>query len=155
MSPELIGILSVGAAGLVGLGGVVSINVALYRGLRSDMTAMRSELTAKIDASHSELKSEIAASRSELTAKIDASHSELKSEIAASRSELTAKIDATRGELKAEIDASREDTKALETRMAGLDQGQARLTGAVEVLFAGLGNVQPAREGESAAQPTS
>lgn len=133
MSPELIGILSVGAAGLVGLGGVVSINVALYRGLRSDMTAMRSELTAKIDASHSELKSEIAASRSELTAKIDA----------------------TRGELKAEIDASREDTKALETRMAGLDQGQARLTGAVEVLFAGLGNVQPAREGESAAQPTS
>ena len=132
MSPELIGILSVGAAGLIGLGGVVSINVALYRGLRSDMTAMRSELTAKIDASHSELKSEIAASRSELTAKIDA----------------------TRSELKAEIDASREDTKALETRMAGLDQGQARLTGAVEVLFAGLGNVQPAREGESAAQPT-
>ena len=132
MSPELIGILSVGAAGLVGLGGVVSINVALYRGLRSDMTAMRSELTAKIDASHSELKSEIAALRSELTAKIDA----------------------TRSELKAEIDASREDTKALETRMAGLDQGQARLTGAVEVLFAGLGNVQPAREGESAAQPT-
>ena len=44
MSPELIGILSVGAAMLIGLGGVVSVNVALYRGIRSDMTAMRSEL---------------------------------------------------------------------------------------------------------------
>ena len=40
MSPELIGILSVGAAMLIGLGGVVSVNVALYRGLRSDMAAL-------------------------------------------------------------------------------------------------------------------
>ena len=53
MSPELIGILSVGAAMLIGLGGVVSVNVALYRGLRSDMTALRTELRSEIAASHS------------------------------------------------------------------------------------------------------
>ncbi len=68
MSPELIGILSVGAAMLIGLGGVVSVNVALYRGLRSDMTAMRSELKAEINASHSELKAEIAAAREDTKA---------------------------------------------------------------------------------------
>ena len=140
MSPELIGILSVGAAMLVGLGGVVSVNVALYRGQRTDMTAMRSELRAEIDSSRSELKADIAASHGELRAEIDASRSELRAEIAASRSDL-----------KAEIDASREDTKALETRVAGLVQGQARLTGAVEGLFAGLGSAQPGRESESAA----
>ena len=118
MSPELIGILSVGAAMPIGLGGVVSINVALYRGIRSDMTAMRSELKAEIDASRSELRAEIAASRSEL---------------------------------KAEIDAVRDDMKTLETRMAGIVQGQARLRGAVEGLFAGMGRAQPERESECAA----
>ncbi|MDE2868947.1 MAG: hypothetical protein OXR64_15460 [Chloroflexota bacterium] len=107
MSPELIGILSVGAAMLIGLGGVVSVNVALYRGLRSDMAALRSELKAEIAS--------------------------------------------TRSELKAEIDAAREDTKALEARVAGLDQGQARLTGAVEGLLAGMGRTHPGRESESAA----
>ena len=107
MSPELIGILSVGAAMLIGLGGVVSVNVALYRGLRSDMTAMRSELKAEIDASHSELKAEIA-----------------------------------------EV---RVGVKALETRVASVEQGQARLTGAVEILFAGLGSSQTGRESESSA----
>ena len=140
MSPELIGILSVGAAMLVGLGGVVSVNVALYRGLRTDMTAMRSELQAEIDSARTELKADIAASHSELKAEIDSARSELRTEIAA-----------TRSDLKADIDASREDTKALETRMAGLNQGQARLTGAVEGLFAGLGGPQPGRERESAA----
>ncbi len=93
MSPELIGILSVGAAMLIGLGGVVSVNVALYRGLRSDMAALR-------------------------------------------------------GELKAEIAEVRVDVKALESRVAGVEQGQARLTGAVEGLFTGLGSAQPGRERE-------
>ena len=93
MSPELIGILSVGAAMLIGLGGVVSVNVALYRGLRSDMAALR-------------------------------------------------------GELKAEIAEVRVDVKALESRVAGVEQGQARLTGAVEGLFAGLGSAQHGRERE-------
>ena len=96
MSPELIGILSVGAAMLVGLGGVVSVNVALYRGLRSDMAALR-------------------------------------------------------GELKSEIVVVREDVRALETRVAAVEQGQARLTGAVEGLFAGLGSAQPGREREPTA----
>ncbi|MYD94060.1 MAG: hypothetical protein F4Y02_10275 [Chloroflexi bacterium] len=96
MSPELIGILSVGAAMLIGLGGVVSVNVALYRGLRSDMAALR-------------------------------------------------------GELKAEIAEVRVDVKALESRVAGVKQGQARLTGAVEGLFAGMGKAQAGRESESAA----
>ncbi|MCY3958583.1 MAG: hypothetical protein OXG65_09835 [Chloroflexi bacterium] len=93
MSPELIGILSVGAAMLIGLGGVVSVNVALYRGLQSDMAALRSEL-------------------------------------------------------KSEIAVVRLDVKALESRVAGVEQGQARLTGAVEGLFAGLGSAQPGRERE-------
>ena len=96
MSPELIGILSVGAAMLVGLGGVVSVNVALYRGLRSDMAALR-------------------------------------------------------GELKSEIVVVREDVRALETRVAAVEQGQAQLTGAVEGLFAGLGSAQPGREREPTA----
>ena len=107
MSPELIGILSVGAAMLIGLGGVVSVNVALYRGIRSDMTTLRSELKAEIAAARSELKSE--------------------------------------------IDAVRDDTKALEMRVAGIVEGQARLTGAVEVIFAGMGKPQPGHESESAA----
>lgn len=68
MSPELIGILSVGAAMLIGLGGVVSVNVALYRGLRSDMTAMRSELKEEISSTRSELKAEIDAVREETKA---------------------------------------------------------------------------------------
>ena len=50
MSPELIGILSVGAAMLIGLGGLVSVDIALYRGLRSELAAMRSELKAEIAA---------------------------------------------------------------------------------------------------------
>lgn len=96
MSPELIGILSVGAAMLIGLGGVVSVNVALYRGLRSDMAALRSEL-------------------------------------------------------KTEIAVVRVDVRAVESRVAAVEQGQARLTGAVEVLVAGLGSSQPSRERQSAA----
>ena len=96
MSPELIGILSVGAAMLIGLGGVVSVNVALYRGLRSDMAALRSEL-------------------------------------------------------KSEIAVVRVDVRAVESRVAAVEQGQARLTGAVDVLVAGLGRAQPGRETESAA----
>ena len=129
MSPELIGILSVGAAMLIGLGGVVSVNVALYRGLRSDMTAHRSESKAEIAATRSELKAEIVDVRTEL-----------KAEIASARSEL-----------KAEIDAVLEETKALEARVADIVEGQARLTGAVEGLFAGMGRAQPGRESESAA----
>ena len=69
----------------------------------------------------------------------------------AMRSELKAEIASTRSELKSEIDAVREDTKALETRVAGIVEGQARLTGAVEGLFAGLGSAQPGHESESAA----
>ncbi len=96
MSPELIGILSVGAAMLVGLGGVVSVNVALYRGLRSDMAALRDEF-------------------------------------------------------KSEIGVVRMDVRALETRVAAVEQGQARLTGAVEVLFAGLASSPPGRVAEPTA----
>ena len=66
---------------------------------------------------------------------------------------MKAEIAWTRSELKAEIDAVREDTKALQTRVAGIVEGQARLTGAVEVLFVGMGRAQPGRESESAASP--
>ncbi|MCY3958584.1 MAG: hypothetical protein OXG65_09840 [Chloroflexi bacterium] len=107
MSPELIGILSVGAAMLIGLGGVVSVNVALYRGLRSDMAALRGELKAEIAV--------------------------------------------VQQDTKTGISDVREDVKALETRVAAVEHGQARLTGVVEGLFAGLGSAQPDRESESAA----
>ena len=96
MSPELIGILSVGAAVLVGMIGMVSVTVALYRGLRADITAMRSEI-------------------------------------------------------RAEFAAVREDVKALEGRVAVVEQGQARLAGEIEGLFVGLGNAPTSREREPAA----
>ena len=56
MSPELIGVLSVGAAMLIGLGGVVSVNVALYRALRSDMAALRGELKSEIAVVRGDVK---------------------------------------------------------------------------------------------------
>jgi uncharacterized protein (DUF3084 family) len=70
MSPELIGILSVGAALLVGMGGMASLNVALYRGLRadmrSDMGSLRSEFKAESAVLREDVKTEIAAVRQDV-----------------------------------------------------------------------------------------
>ena len=46
---------------LIGLGGVVSVDIALYRGLRSELAAMRSELKAEIAAWRIEFRAEAAA----------------------------------------------------------------------------------------------
>ena len=159
MSPELIGILSVGAALLVGMGGMASLNVALYRGLRadmrSDMGSLRSEFKAESAVLREDVKTEIAAVRQDVKADI---RQDVKADIAALREDVMADSAALREDVKADIAAVRQDVKsvetrvvALEVRVAAVEQGQARLTGEIQGLFVGLGNARAVREREPAA----
>ena len=151
MSPELIGILSVGAALLVGMGGMASLNVALYRGLRADMRSDMGSL-------RSEFKAESAVLREDVKTEIAAVRQDVKSDIAALREDVMADSAALREDVKADIAAVRQDVKsvetrvvALEVRVAAVEQGQARLTGEIQGLFVGLGNARAVREREPAA----
>ncbi len=162
MSPELIGILSVGAALLVGMGGMASLNVALYRGLRadmrSDMGSLRSEFKAESAVLREDVKTEIAAVRQDVKADSAALRQDVKADIAALREDVMADSAALREDVKADIAAVRQDVKsvetrvvALEVRVAAVEQGQARLTGEIQGLFVGLGNARAVREREPAA----
>ena len=151
MSPELIGILSVGAALLVGMGGMASLNVALYRGLRADMRSDMGSL-------RSEFKAESAVLREDVKTEIAAVRQDVKADIAALREDVMADSAALREDVKADIAAVRQDVKsvetrvvALEVRVAAVEQGQARLTGEIQGLFVGLGNARAVREREPAA----
>ncbi len=138
MTPELIGILSVGGALLVGLG---SLQLTLYRGLRADLAAARAETRADLAAVQTEVRADLAAARAETRADLAAVQTEVRADLAAARAETRADLVAVQAEVRA-------DLKALDARVGSLEQQVARLTGAVEVL-AGLGNGrQPPRPRE-------
>ena len=63
MTPELIGILGVGAA-------LATLNIAIAAWLRADIRDVRTELRAEIHAVRTELKTDIQAVRNELGAEI-------------------------------------------------------------------------------------
>ena len=127
VTPELIGILSVGGALLVGLG---SLQLTLYRGLRADLAAVQIEIRADLKESRAETQADLAAVQTEVRADLKASRAENRAGLAAVQTEVRA------------------DLKALDARVGSLEQQVARLTGAVEVL-AGLGNGrQPPRPRE-------
>ncbi len=160
MTPELIGILSVGGALLVGLG---SLQLTLYRGLRADLAASRAETQADLAAVQTEVRADLKASRAENRAGLAAVQIEIRADLKASRAENRADLAAMQTEVRADLKAARAenradlaavqtevraDLKALDARVGSLEQQVARLTGAVEVL-AGLGNGrQPPRPRE-------
>ena len=86
----VIGIL---ATGLIALAGVA------YSTVRSDMTAMRTEISTEIGDLRTEISTEIGGLRSETSAEISGLRSETSAEIGGLRSEISAKI----GGLRAEI----------------------------------------------------
>lgn len=138
VTPELIGILSVGGALLVGLG---SLQLTLYRGLRADLAASRAETQADLAAVQTEVRADLKESRAENRAGLAAVQIEIRADLKASRAENRADLAAVQTEVRA-------DLKALDARVGSLEQQVARLTGAVEVL-AGLGNGrQPPRPRE-------
>ena len=146
MSPELIGILSVGAALLVGMGGIVSLNIALYRGLRadmrSDMAALRSEIRTDIVVLREDVKTDIAAVREDVKA--------LEGRVVALDGRVVA-LDGRVVALDGRVVALDGRVVALEGRVVAVAQGQARLAGEIQGLFVGLGNAQAVREREPAA----
>ena len=113
MTPELIGILGVGAA-------LATLNIAIGAWLRADIRDVRTELRAEVYAVRTELKIDIQAVRNEL-----------KTDIQAVRNELKTDIQAVRNELGAEI-------RELRTDVHGLDQRSSRIEGVIEGLFVGM-----------------
>lgn len=74
MTPELIGILAVGAA-------LATLNIAIAAWLRADIRDVRTELRAEIHAVRTELKIDIQAVRTELKSDIQAVRNDLGAEI--------------------------------------------------------------------------
>ena len=109
MTPELIGILSVGGALLVGLG---SLQLTLYRGLRADLAASRAETQADLAAVQTEVRADLKASRAENRADLAAVQTEVRADLKA--------LDARVGSLEQQVARL---TGAVEV-LAGLGNGR-------------------------------
>lgn len=113
MTPELVGVLSVGAA-------LAGLNVAIAAWLRADIRSLRAETRAETHNLRTELRAEIHDLRTEVRADIHALRSELRADIHALRTEVRA------------------DIRDLRADVHGLDQRTSRIEGVIEGVFAGL-----------------
>ena len=104
----VIGIL---ATGLIALAGVA------YSTVRSDMTAMRTEISTEIGDLRTEISTEIGGLRSETSAEISGLRAETSAEIGGLRSEISAKIGGLRSEISAEIGGLRAEIGDLRVEM--------------------------------------
>jgi chromosome segregation ATPase len=99
---------------------------------KTDLAAVKTELSADIAALKAELSADIAALKAELSADIAALRTELRAEIAEVRTELRAEIAEVRTDLRAEIAAVRIDLAAVKHDMlrwmVGVAFAQAGLT---------------------------
>ena len=112
MSPELIGILTVGAILLsVGIA-LAGLMVANNRAQRLDMASLETRLRDEIKQSEARLRDEIKQSEARLRDEIKQSEARL----------------------RRELSGLRDDLKQLEQRVARLEHGQARLEGLLEGL---------------------
>lgn len=119
MSPELIAILSVG----VGLGGLL---VTLMQQARNDARQLRADLQQ---------------SRADAQADVQ----QLRVDVRADVQQLRADVQADVQQLRGDLQQLRAEVRALETRVAGVEQGQARLEGVIDGLREAIsGRGQPA-----------
>ncbi len=120
MSPELVGILGVGAALFVGLGG---LNLALWRGVKTELRGVRAE----VHGVRAEMRAEIHGVRAEVR--------DVRADIHNVRAEVR--------DVRTEMHGVREDMTAanrtLEARLGAVEQGLARLNGLVEGLITAFG----------------
>ena len=121
MTPELIGILSVGVVLLVGLG---SLTVGIAAWLRGDIRQVRDE----VHHVRHDLGAEIRQVRADLSAEIGQVRTDLSAEIGQVRADLSAEI----GQVRADVDGLRTDVRDLVRRLArveGVIEGMAYANG--------------------------
>ncbi len=143
MTPELVGILGVGAALFVGLGG---LTLALWREVRGDVQELRGEMQEL----RGEMRGEMQGLRGEVHGEMQGLHGEMQG----LRSELRGEMQELRAELRAGLSELREELAELRVDIRSLEQRVSRLEGVLEGLIVGLGNGRARPHSQSPGSPT-
>ena len=134
MTPELIGILAVGAT-LIGIGAtMIGLLLTFRRDARADMATFRTEM-----------RSDMATFRAEMRADMASFKTEMRAEMASFQTEMRANMEDFRAEVQAEFAQIRGELADLRQNLQALTERVSRLEGVVQGLFAPRGEPHPPR----------